>query len=116
MTAVELGRRRVPRRAFEFPVGLLVHGTYTVERAYQIGEGGMLLSCSSGELSAGTQVVASFFMPTASTVIVRGVIRNVEPAKDRQPARYGIEFVNLEFQYKREIRNYVASASVSDAV
>jgi hypothetical protein len=102
-------RRRVPRRTFEAPVGILVHGQYHVERSFQVGEGGMLVSAHK-PLQVGTILVASFFVKN-TTIIVRGVVRNVMPAKGDQPERYGLEFVNLEFQFKREIRNFVASAS-----
>lgn len=102
-------RRRVPRRIFESPVGLLTGGRYSVERSYQVGEGGMLVS-SRSPLAIGTLVVASFFLKGV-TVIVRGVVRNVMEAKENVPERYGLEFQNLEFQFKREIRNFVASAS-----
>lgn len=102
-------RRRVPRRQFESPVGLLVHGTYQVERAFQVGEGGIMVS-SGTPLEMGHELVASFFL-AGKTVIVRGIVRNTLPAKGNLPIRYGLEFVNLEFQYKREIRNFVASAS-----
>jgi len=33
------------------------------------------------------------------------------PAKAGAPIRYNVEFVDLEFQYKRAIRNYVAAAT-----
>lgn len=103
-----VNRRRVPRRIFESPVGLLVEGKYWVERTYQVGEGGMLVS-STKALEVGRQLVVSFFL-NHKTVIVRAVVRNKIPANGRQPECFGLEFVNLEFQFKREIRNFVASA------
>jgi hypothetical protein len=111
-----LGRRRVPRRTFESPVGVLVDGLYELERAYQVGEGGMMISCRNRELEVGKSIVISFYLPTSSTIIVRGVVRSVTPADETRPARYGVEFVALDFQYKREIRNFVASATVAESV
>jgi hypothetical protein len=109
MSTAGSARRRVPRRLFESPVGLLVHGNYSVERSFQVGEGGIMVS-SKMPLEIGHQLVASFFLK-GKTMIVRGIVRNTLPAKGHLPIRYGLEFVNLEFQYKREIRNFVASAS-----
>ncbi|MBX3022073.1 MAG: PilZ domain-containing protein [Bdellovibrionales bacterium] len=118
MTAVQkdLHRRRVPRRTFDNPVGVLVRGTYTIERAFQVGEGGMMICYKPHPLAIGDHLVASFFLSPLSTVIVRGIVRNVIPAEGNLPIRYGIEFANLEFQYKREIRNFVASATQTEAV
>lgn len=112
----DLGRRRVPRRTFNAPVGVLVAGAYHVERTFQVGEGGMMLSFTASALEVGTKIVASFFLNSTATVIVRGVVRNVMAPSDGLPQRYGIEFSNLEFQHKREIRNFVASATHSEAV
>jgi hypothetical protein len=109
------GRRRVPRRTFESPVGVLVNGKYSLERAFQVGEGGMMISYKPSKLEKDKMLVVSFFLSAHSTVIVRAVIRNVVPAKDGVPERYGIEFLNLEFHYKREIRNFVASATAEQS-
>jgi hypothetical protein len=110
---VNSGRRRVPRRSFDAVAGVLVRGKYVMERAYQLGEGGMMIG-SQTELTVGSQVVVSFFINTNLLIIVRGVVRSVNPAKDRTPARYGLEFLNLGFQFKREIRNFVAAGARLD--
>ncbi len=107
-------RRRVPRRTFKAPVGVLMDGKYVVQRAYQLGEGGMMVDCKSRKLVAGKNLVLNFFLPDGSIVMVRGIVRAVVPAKDGQPERYGLEFLNLEFQSKRAIRNFVAAASRED--
>ena len=73
----------------------------------------MMIACSD-KLAAGTLMILNFYLPSSAIIMVRGVVRNVVPAKDGQPERYGIEFLNLGFQYKREIRNYVAAATKSD--
>jgi hypothetical protein len=102
-----LGRRRVPRRIFESLIGVMVDGEYTTERSYQLGEGGMMISCRK-ELKVGAHMLINFFLPSRATVIVRAVIRNQVNANG---VRYGVEFLNLEFQYKREIRNFVAHST-----
>lgn len=104
-----LGRRRVPRRAFDGVVGVLALGEYVTERAYQIGEGGMMIG-SSRPLVIGQNLVLSFYLPNSNPIVVHGVLRNIVPADNKNPIRYGLEFVKLNFQNKREIRNYVASA------
>jgi hypothetical protein len=110
---VSSNRRRVPRRTFEAPVGLLQKGKYTMETSFQVGEGGMMIS-SEHPLEVGVPTVVSFFLHVGSLIIVRGVIRSVIPAENGAPQRYGIEFLNLGFQYKREIRNFVAAATRVD--
>lgn len=107
-------RRRVPRRAFEAPLGLLVNGTYRMEWALRLGEGGVTIT-SREKLRLGQRVVVSFVMTNGLTIIVRGVVRNVAAAPAVGPKlgegdRYGVEFENLEFHHKREIRSFVASA------
>lgn len=113
ITDTNLGRRRVPRRAFESPIGLLARGEYGIERSYQVGEGGMMFS-SARKLDIGQMVVISFYLASA-TIVVRGTVRSVIPPGKGQPERYGVEFANLGFQFKREIRNFVASATGADA-
>ena len=108
------GRRRVPRRTYKAPVGVLMGGEYAVERAYQLGEGGMMLDCKRGKLKEGTKLALNFFLPGGQVVMVRGVVRAVIAPKEGVPERYGIEFSNLGFQYKRAIRNFVAAATRED--
>lgn len=110
-----LGRRRVPRRTFDSPVGLLLHGAYEIERSYQVGEGGMMIS-SRRSMTAGQLIAVSFYLPSTAMIVVRGVVRSIIPADQGLPERYGLEFLNLNFQFKREIRNFVASATGFESV
>lgn len=112
-TAVNSGRRRVPRRSFDAPVGILLHGKYSLQRSWQVGEGGMMISCEA-VLIEGTLMILNFYLPSGAIVMVRGVVRNVVPEKDGFPVRYGLEFINLDFNYKREIRNFVAAVTNVD--
>lgn len=107
------GRRRVPRRAFEGRVGILLHGVYQFGQSFQVGEAGMMLSCPK-PLKIGELMAVSFFLPNGSIVIVRGEVRSLVPAKKGEIQKYGIEFVGLEFQMRREIRNFVAAATRLD--
>ncbi len=108
-----LGRRRVPRRNFESPIGLLAQGNYEIEQSFQVGEGGMMFS-SRRKLAVNQMVVISFYLPNSQTIVVRGVVRSVIPSDKDRPERFGVEFLTLGFQYKREIRNFVASATGLD--
>lgn len=107
------GRRRVPRRSFDAAVGILLHGKYGLQRSWQVGEGGMMISCNQ-KITVGTLMVLNFYLPSGAIVMVRGVVRNVVPPAKSFPERYGVEFLNLGFQYKREIRNFVAAITTVD--
>ncbi len=87
-----------------------MRGIYESERSFQVGEGGMMIS-SQRKMEPGQLIVLSFYLPNSATIVVRGTVRSVIPADKGLPERYGIEFANLDFQFKREIRNFVASAS-----
>jgi hypothetical protein len=81
-----------------------------MERSYQVGEGGMMVT-SRTPLSVGENAVVSFFLEDfVSPIMARAVVRSIVPAADGRPERYGMEFLNLEFQWKRRIRNFVAAA------
>ncbi len=107
-------RRRVPRRTFEAPVGVLLGGEYEIERTLQVGEGGMMIA-SSRPIEVGRNIVLNFYLPNSSLIVVRAIIRSAKPGEGGEPSRYGIEFMNLGFQAKREIRNFVASATAYEA-
>lgn len=74
----------------------------------------MMVTSSDIQLVEGMMIAVNFFLPSGVLVMVRGIVRAVVPAKDKLPLRYGIEFVNLGFHYKREIRNFVAAATRGD--
>jgi hypothetical protein len=48
-------------------------------------------------------------------IVVRGLVRSVIAATGGQPTKFGIEFENLGFHNRREIRNFVAAATRSDS-
>ncbi len=100
-------RRRVPRRDYARKIGVLVKGHYHLSNGIQIGEGGMLI-LSKDSLVVDQTVVVSFRFPYSVPRIVTAEVRYVLPAKKGQRPQYGLEFVKLEFDVRREIRNYVA--------
>lgn len=110
-----LKRRRVPRRDFTGRVGVLVAGEYTVNRAVQIGEGGIMIEAPI-LLSEGQQVVVSFRIPNHNFEIVRATVRytvTTGSSQQKQMKRYGLEFDKMDFSVKRLIRNYVALSSTT---
>ena len=105
-----LARRKFPRRDFNSVVGVLYRGNYSLERTQQVGEGGMMLSYAPGTLPDGALLAVSFYLPSGELIMLRGSVRYNSPLKPGDSPRYGIEFLNVNFHYKREIRNYVAAA------
>ena len=104
-------RRRIPRRSYRAPVGVLSRGILGMGRAFEMGEGGMLLT-SPDVLRPGMQVIVNFYLKE-TLVIVRAVVRNVNQPAGIAAERYGVEFQNLSFLFRREIRNFVASQGLA---
>lgn len=73
-----------------------------------------MMITAARRLEMGRNLVVAFHVPGGSLVMVRGVVRSLLPAKGKTPPRFGIEFINLDFQSKREIRNFVAAATRLD--
>ncbi len=109
-----ISRRRVPRRIYAAPVGVLVAGGYAVGRGYQVGEGGMMISTDQQSLTEDLQIVVSFYLPSGEMIVVRAVVRSVIAEAKGSAEKYGLEFLNLDFQSKRAIRNFVAAATRVD--
>ena len=103
-------KRRVPRRKYFEKVGVLVGGRYSVEQAFEIGERGMLIS-SMVDLNEGDRVVVTFHIPEVLFALARGQVRYEIDANssDNKVNKYGIEFVDVDFNTRRLIRYYVAS-------
>jgi hypothetical protein len=106
-------RRQVPRREFESGVGVLYRGEYNVEQSYYVSESGLMIG-SARQLQDGDLLCVTFKVPSSPMLIVRAIVRSVVKAKENIPERYGIEFQNLEFSAKREIRNFVAATASYD--
>lgn len=104
-------KRRVPRRAIQARIGLLVHGRYSLSWAHEIGEGGMLIS-SEEILKPGDRLVITFRIPNILVGVMLGSIVYAMPDKTGGTShRYGIQFEKVDFDVKRKIRNYVASGN-----
>lgn len=98
-------KRRVPRKTIEKPCGVLIQGHYSTARMLQLGEGGLLLDATGWAMREGDRMLITFSIHGDSFILVRGVVRYGLANRDS----YGVEFENLSFQNKREIRAFVAS-------
>lgn len=106
-----LEQRRYPRRSFEVKVGVLCSGQFSICTTKDIGEGGIAI-ISNQDFSQGQRILMSFQIPSGQGVkgdfiSIIGTILSV-----RQIGSYflhGISFDQLDFNYKRQIRSYVAS-------
>jgi hypothetical protein len=103
-------RRRVPRRDVQLSIGLMVDGVYAVQRALQLGEGGMLVE-TPVELRIERQVLITFQVPSGGFVATRAVVRYFQ---QKGLVGYGVEFTSLDFSVKRQIRNFIASQGLED--
>jgi hypothetical protein len=103
-------RRRVPRRAIKNRAGLLHRGHYCVGSALEIGEGGILVT-SAAQMVEGDRVVVTLRIPE----VLQGVMTASVAYVLRDPAgvdnKYGLQFESVDFEIKRKIRNFVASAT-----
>lgn len=106
----QLKRRRVPRRHVHSSVGILHKGIYQVATCYEIGEGGMLIS-SLAKLSDNDLVVVTLRIPGVMNGVMIGKVVYAMASEKQEHARYGIMFEKVDFEVKRKIRNYVASAT-----
>ena len=100
-------QRKFPRRSYNRKVGLLRAGKYEVGQGLQIGEGGLQLLAHQS-MEVGDLVVVTFMVPTGDMVSVQAEIRNAIPGDERGRRAYGLQFENLPFAKKRQIRFYVA--------
>ena len=104
-------RRRVPRRIYKKPIGLLYQGEYHVGVSHEIGEGGMLIEAHS-ELDLENLILITFHVPGILNTTCRAEVRYKSPNSDVH--LYGVEFLNLDFDVKRLIRKYVAQRSMDE--
>lgn len=109
-------KRRVPRREVHMRIGLLVAGRYQLTHAFELGEGGLLVS-SSEPLSVSQKVVVTFRIPNVlHNVLMATVVYAMHPKSEGDPPLYGLRFDNLDFSTKRKIRQFVATSTDSGIV
>lgn len=119
-------RRKFPRRQFHRSVGVLFNGKYLVCAAVELGEGGLSFRApnkdflknlmvggdSAEKLIPGATLALTFHMGADQKyIVVKANARNVKSGKDGL-AIVGCQFVELNFEHRREIRNFVTSRGV----
>lgn len=105
-------RRKFPRRYFQRNVGVLSRGEYVIGEGVEIGEGGMMFSINK-EISESNRVLVSFRIPNHGFVVIQAHIRNTR--HNDTYYRYGVEFVDLAFQNRRRIRDFIAEKTEEEA-
>lgn len=108
-------KRRFPRRKFTQKIGLLFKGKYSVTESVQIGEGGMMI-LSPHKHVEGDQVVISFLVPGRAFVIVRAQVQYKIDDTKAGKIYYGMKFLNITFDHRRKLRDFIAAKSEKEAV
>lgn len=65
-------------------------------------------------MQIGDRVVLTFKPPGVDQTVVQSLVRFVTEDEEGKGFKYGLEFLNLEFQSKRQIRSFVASKKEAD--
>ncbi len=106
--------RRTPRRSYERLVGVMTEGKYSLRRASQISEGGMLIELPF-EIQAGDLILVTFILPNAlETIVGRAEILYKKDKVLNGVIKTGIKFLNLETSKRRAIRDFVSSKPTDD--
>ena len=78
----------------------------------QIGEGGMMI-LSPVDLPQGARILVNFMIPGAGPLILQSQV--LYRIQQEVGFRYGLRFLNVRFEQRRWIRNYVALKTESEA-
>lgn len=106
-------RRKFPRRGFKKGLGALCKGTYIIGEGVELGEGGLSFKTDM-VYNEGQSLVVNFQLPHGSFVSVRAEVRNIKVDKQGPFNLVGLAFMNLKFDFKREIRTYVSARSAAE--
>ena len=119
----DLKSRRYPRRNFLRSASYLHAGEYKITFAGELGEGGMSLHVAHSSLEVGSEVLATFKVPFHGIVVQRAEVVHIEHNKrvvfdnhtkknsindDSELDLIGLSFVDIDFDQKRWIRNFVS--------
>lgn len=105
--------RRTPRRVFNRAIGVLHHGTYSIQQAMQLSEGGLLF-VSSARFANGDSIVATVLLPGGDGILFQGEIIYARPGSNGT-FQYGVKFKTVAIHHKRMIRNYVSAKTQKEA-
>ncbi len=106
--------RRTPRRSYERLAGVLIKGVYALQKAHQIGEGGMLLELPA-HLQPGDFVLITLILPKSlAAVIGRAEVLYKKEKISEALAKTGVKFLNLDASMRRSIRDFVSAMPALD--
>ena len=106
--------RRTPRRDYDRLAGILIRGKYSVQKAIQIGEGGMMIELPSS-LKSGDLILISLVLPKSlETLVGRAEILYQKEKISDKMAQTGVKFINLETSKRRAIRDFVSAKPAFD--
>lgn len=109
-----LARRRFPRRVFKRTVSLLCEGVYSIGQGSEIGEGGMLIEMdASVPMQDGANLLINFLLPSTGICIVKAEVRSYRETNGKH--FYGVLFLNLDYDGKKGIREYIAAKSEQES-
>lgn len=109
-----LKRRRFPRRRYMQKIGILYKGKYHLGSGLEIGEGGLKLY-SDHEFENGGKAVLSFLISAEVYIVVIAEVRYHLGPKNGDPESFGFQFVDIAFDKKRAIRDYIAAKTEVEA-
>jgi len=117
-------RRKYPRRQFHRPIGVLFDGRYLVVKGVELGEGGLSFNVDSkefvqnvivteGESQDYSLMALAFYVATSNNfTIVKATARSIRKTKEGSYI-LGCQFIDLDFERRREIRTFVTSRALS---
>ncbi len=103
-------KRKYPRRSFEAKVGVMIQGKYFVENAFELGERGILFETEIA-LKNNDNLLISFVIPGGYVVMTRAQVRYCLNKGNK--LRVGVEFINITFEDRRKVRDFIAQRNDS---
>jgi c-di-GMP-binding flagellar brake protein YcgR len=105
--------KRIPRRLYDRPVGILCESKYTMERSVDVGEEGMLVRATR-PLNEGDNVLVNFWMDKIGYVIIPAQIRWIKNDEKTKEQFFGLFFLKVSFEYRRALRTYIAAKPAAE--
>lgn len=112
-TVEPLLRRKYPRRGLRRKIGILVDGRYWIGAGLEVGEGGASFLFAR-PLPEGKKIVMSFQIPGGAFISVQAEIKNNKKDHRSSLFHFGVNFLNLKFEHKRDVRSYVSARTESE--
>lgn len=98
--------RKFPRKDFKRKIGVLYRGTYFLAQAQDMSEGGISF-LTDMVLTTSNLCVLTFQIPNGELVTLKATVKHIKKAGSEVVV--GVEFFEISFSNRRQIRNFVAS-------